>query len=72
MTTGGGGAAAAFDAYLSTYCMIGRYCGIEILFSLFIETDKAASALNGRWFGGRVIKAEAYDELKFGAGDLSA
>lgn len=52
--------------------MIVRYCGTDCLFSLFIETEKAAGALNGRWFGGRVIKAEAYDELKFGAGDLSA
>ena len=40
-------------------------------FSFCAETEKAANALNGRWFGGRVIKAEAYDELKFGAGELS-
>lgn len=74
MTTGdgGGAAAAAFYPCLPTCCMIGGYCGIDCLFSLFTETEKAASALNGRWFGGRVIKAEAYDELKFGAGDLSA
>ncbi|CAH3125924.1 unnamed protein product [Porites lobata] len=50
----------------------------EVIVKIFVEftqpaeTEKAASALNGRWFGGRVIKAEAYDELKFGAGDLSA
>ena len=43
----------------------------SILTFFFIETEKAANALNGRWFGGRVIKAEGYDELKFGAGDLS-
>lgn len=36
------------------------------------EAEKAANALNGRWFGGRVIKAEPYDELKFSGGDLSA
>lgn len=49
----------------------------EVIVKIFVEfnqpseTDKAANALNGRWFGGRVIKAEGYDELKFGAGDLS-
>ena len=44
----------------------------NIIFTvLSTETENAANALNGRWFGGRVIKAEGYDELKFGAGDLS-
>ncbi|RMX47423.1 hypothetical protein pdam_00002155 [Pocillopora damicornis] len=49
----------------------------EVIVKIFVEftqpseTEKAANALNGRWFGGRVIKAEGYDELKFGAGDLS-
>lgn len=66
------GQSAAFYPCSSSNCMIVRYCGTDCLFSLFIETEKAAGALNGRWFGGRVIKAEAYDELKFGAGDLSA
>jgi len=44
---------------------------VIIIFFTCLETEKAASALNGRWFGGRVIKAEPYDELKFGAGELS-
>lgn len=44
---------------------------INLLFLSSTETENAANALNGRWFGGRVIKAEGYDELKFGAGDLS-
>ncbi|XP_015775285.1 PREDICTED: poly(U)-binding-splicing factor PUF60-like [Acropora digitifera] len=44
---------------------------IFVEFSQPAEAEKAASALSGRWFGGRVIKAEPYDELKFGGGDLS-
>lgn len=44
---------------------------IFVEFSQPAEVEKAASALSGRWFGGRVIKAEPYDELKFGGGDLS-
>lgn len=49
----------------------------EVIVKIFVEftqtseTENAANALNGRWFGGRVIKAEGYDEIKFGAGDLS-
>ncbi|XP_029208878.2 poly(U)-binding-splicing factor PUF60-like isoform X2 [Acropora millepora] len=44
---------------------------IFVEFSQPAEAEKAANALSGRWFGGRVIKAEPYDELKFGGGDLS-
>lgn len=44
---------------------------IFVEFSQPAEVEKAANALNGRWFGGRVIKAEGYDEIKFGAADLS-
>lgn len=50
----------------------------EVIVKIFVEftqpseAEKAANALNGRWFGGRVIKAEPYDELKFSGGDLSA
>lgn len=36
-----------------------------------LETEKAVAALHNRWFGGRNIKAEEYDEGKFAAGDLS-
>ena len=35
------------------------------------EAEAAAKALNGRWFGGRMIKAELYDQDKFEANDLS-
>lgn len=40
------------------------------LFSIS-ETEKAVAALHNRWFGGRNIKAEEYDEGKFLASDLS-
>ena len=35
------------------------------------EAETAVSTLDGRWFGGRMIKAELYDEEKFEANDLS-
>lgn len=35
------------------------------------EADKAIKALNGRYFGGRVVTAEVYDEDKFEANDLT-
>ena len=35
------------------------------------EADKAISSLNGRWFGGRVVTAEGYEEEKFEVGDYS-
>lgn len=44
---------------------------IFVEFSQPAEAEKAFNALNGRWFGGRVIKAEPYDENKFSGGDLS-
>lgn len=49
------------------------HLGLILILFVFVstETENAANALNGRWFGGRVIKAEGYDEIKFGAGDLS-
>ncbi|KAJ8026014.1 Poly(U)-binding-splicing factor PUF60 [Holothuria leucospilota] len=49
----------------------------EIIVKIFVEFSspdeaKAASeALNGRWFGGRMVKANAYDQEKFDSGDLS-
>ncbi|XP_031575349.1 poly(U)-binding-splicing factor PUF60-like isoform X3 [Actinia tenebrosa] len=44
---------------------------IFVEFSSTSETEKAVAALDNRWFGGRTIKAEEYDEAKFAAGDLS-
>ena len=35
------------------------------------EMDSAVSALNGRFFGGRVLRAEKYDLDMFAANDLS-
>ncbi|CAF0863667.1 unnamed protein product [Didymodactylos carnosus] len=35
------------------------------------QAEKAAESLNGRWFGGRMIKAEVYDQAAYEAEDLS-
>jgi len=35
------------------------------------EAEKSAESLNGRWFGGRMIKAELYDQATYQAEDLS-
>jgi poly(U)-binding-splicing factor PUF60 len=37
----------------------------------FLEAEKTAESLNGRWFGGRMIKAELYDLSAYQAEDLS-
>lgn len=44
---------------------------IFVEFSLAAETEKARDALNGRYFGGRLVKAELYDQALFDHGDLS-
>ncbi|EDV22976.1 uncharacterized protein TRIADDRAFT_64128 [Trichoplax adhaerens] len=50
----------------------------DVLVKIFVEFDSpsqagnAIDALNGRWFGGRTIKAETYDVTKYSTGDLSA
>ncbi|KAL7025734.1 hypothetical protein ACKWTF_013607 [Chironomus riparius] len=44
---------------------------IFVEFSLSIEADKASSALNGRFFGGRLVKAESYDQALFDHSDFS-
>ena len=33
--------------------------------------EKSSESLNGRWFGGRVIKAELYDQAAYQAEDFS-
>ena len=38
---------------------------------LHAEAEAAISSLDGRWFGGRVIKADLYDQSKFDNNDLS-
>lgn len=44
---------------------------IFVEFSLPAETEKAKEALNGRYFGGRLVRAELYDQALFDHGDLS-
>lgn len=44
---------------------------IFVEFSMAVETEKARDALNGRYFGGRLVKAELYDQALFDHGDLS-
>ncbi|XP_043824447.1 poly(U)-binding-splicing factor PUF60-like [Dromiciops gliroides] len=45
---------------------------IFVEFSAASETHKAIQALNGRWFAGRKVVAEAYDQERFDNSDLSA
>lgn len=35
------------------------------------EVEKGCQSLNGRYFGGRVVQAEKYDQDLFDANDLS-
>lgn len=44
---------------------------IFVEFSLTFETEQARDALNGRYFGGRLVRAELYDQALFDHGDLS-
>ncbi|XP_060920948.1 poly(U)-binding-splicing factor PUF60-like isoform X7 [Labrus mixtus] len=45
---------------------------IFVEFSMASEMDKAIQALNDRWFGGRKVVAEVYDQDRFNSSDLSA
>lgn len=42
-----------------------------MLLLFFVEVEKACAALNGRYFAGRIVTAEKYDEDMFNANDLS-
>ncbi|XP_078587085.1 poly(U)-binding-splicing factor PUF60-like isoform X4 [Branchiostoma floridae x Branchiostoma japonicum] len=44
---------------------------IFVEFSESFEAERGVQALNGRWFGGRKVSAESYDQLKFDSQDLS-
>jgi len=44
---------------------------IFVEFSMSSEADKASSALNGRFFAGRLVKAESYDQALFDHNDFS-
>jgi poly(U)-binding-splicing factor PUF60 len=54
----------------------GKYCNykmnqfIEIIY-FCLEAEKAAESLHGRYFAGRMIKAELYDQTAYQADDLS-
>jgi poly(U)-binding-splicing factor PUF60 len=41
------------------------------LIFLFSEAEKTVDSLNGRYFAGRMIKAELYDQTAYQADDLS-
>lgn len=45
---------------------------IFVEFSAASEMNKAIQALNNRWFGGRKVIAEVYDQERFDNSDLSA
>ncbi|XP_051990772.1 poly(U)-binding-splicing factor PUF60a isoform X3 [Xyrauchen texanus] len=45
---------------------------IFVEFSAVFEMNKAIHALNNRWFGGRKVIAEVYDQERFENSDLSA
>ncbi|CAL8321903.1 unnamed protein product [Boreogadus saida] len=45
---------------------------IFVEFSMASEMNKAIEALNDRWFGGRKVVAEVYDQDRFNSSDLSA
>ncbi|XP_062337174.1 poly(U)-binding-splicing factor PUF60a [Osmerus eperlanus] len=45
---------------------------IFVEFSMATEMNKAIEALNNRWFGGRKVIAEIYDQERFNNSDLSA
>lgn len=54
----------------------GKLCNdwnIMIIYLNFVsvEADKASSALNGRFFAGRLVKAESYDQALFDHNDFS-
>ena len=42
-----------------------------LISNIFVEAEGAIRVLNGRWFGGRVLKVELYDQAKFNAKDLT-
>ena len=49
----------------------------EVIVKIFVEfnnpkaVDKAVESLNGRFFAGRVVKAEIYDQSAYSAKDYS-
>ncbi len=43
----------------------------QLLLLCIAESEAAVKSLDGRWFGGKMIRAELYDQEKFEANDLS-
>jgi len=44
---------------------------INLWFIIFSEAEQARDSLNGRFFGGRLVKAELYDQALFDHSDFS-
>ena len=44
---------------------------LSLSLSVCAEAEAAISSLHGRWFGGKMIKAQMYDQAKFEANELS-
>lgn len=42
-----------------------------MFFVKFLEAEKACASLNGRYFGGRMVKAESYDQALFDHSDFT-
>lgn len=42
-----------------------------VVFYVIIEAEMAKDALNGRYFGGRMVKAALYDQTLFDHSDFS-
>lgn len=54
-------------------CLVFFKARVIISFCIFqiLEAEQARDALNGRYFGGRLVKAELYDQNAFNGNDLS-
>lgn len=56
----------------------GEEDGAEVIVKIFVEfrevveMNRAIQALNHRWFGGRKVSADVYDQDRFDHSDLSA
>lgn len=51
--------------------MLMIYCIIFLFFYFFSEAERARDSLNGRYFGGRLVKGELYDQALFDNSDFS-